>query len=88
MAEDEQSDDNQTMLAKLIGVVAALIAAWAAQQTINAVWRAAVGHKPPKPEEEGDDISFAEIAAATALSGALVAVARVAATRGAARWLN
>ena len=51
-------------------------------------WRAAVGHKPPKPEDESDDIRFAEIAAAAALSGALVAVARLAATRGAARWLK
>lgn len=89
MADDNLTDDDkQTMIARLIGIVAALAAAWAAQQAINAVWRAAVGHKPPKPEDEGDDVRFAEIATAAALSGALVAVARLVATRGAARWLR
>ncbi len=88
MTDKSNDDEKETMIAKVIGLGAALVAAWAAQQVINAAWRAAVGHKPPKPEDESDDIRFGEIATAAAISGALVAVARIAATRGAARWLK
>lgn len=77
----------QTTIAKVVGIGVALGAAWAAQQLINGLWRAALGHKPPKAEDE-DDVRFAEVAAAAAITGAVVALARVLATRGTAKLLG
>lgn len=79
--------DKQSTIARLVGVGAALGAAWVAQQAINQAWKAASGHKPPKPEDEGD-ARFGEVIAAAALTGALVAVARVLATRGTAKFTS
>ena len=79
--------DKQSMIAKLVGIGVALAAAWAAQQLIAGAWKMAVGHKPPKPEDEGD-ARFGEIAAAAAITGAVVALSRVMATRGAAKLLH
>ena len=75
----------QTFVAKLIGTAAALAAAFVAQQIITQAWKAKTGHKPPKPDDEGD-AGLAELVAATAVTGAIVAVARVLATRGAANF--
>lgn len=71
-------------LAKIAGAVAAVGAAWAAQRIVSLAWRTATGHRPPRAEDEGDQ-RFAEVAAAAAVSGALVALARVYAARGTAR---
>ncbi|WP_024286514.1 DUF4235 domain-containing protein [Cellulomonas sp. KRMCY2] len=79
--------DKQSMIAKLVGLGVALAAAWAAQQLIAGAWKMTVGHKPPKPEDEGD-ARFGEIAAAAAITGAVVALSRVMATRGAAKLLH
>ncbi len=84
MADD---DDKESMIAKVIGIGVAFAAAWAAQQVIAGVWKATVGHKPPKPEDEGD-ARFAEIAVAAAVTGAVVALSRAMATRGAAKFLS
>jgi glycerol uptake facilitator-like aquaporin len=73
------------MLAKVVGLVTAAAAAWIASQVVNQSWQAARGHKPPKAEDPGD-AALAEIVAAAALTGAVVAVARVFATRGTARF--
>lgn len=81
------ADDKQSMIAKLVGIGAALAAAWVAQQIISGMWQAASGHKPPKAEDPGD-ARFAEIAAAAAVTGALVALSRVLAARGTARLLK
>ncbi|NTW40365.1 MAG: DUF4235 domain-containing protein [Cellulomonadaceae bacterium] len=75
------------MIAKAVGIGVTLAAAWAAQQVIAGAWKVALGHKPPKPEDEGD-ARFAEIAVAAVITGAVVALARVLATRGAAKLLN
>ena len=80
-------DQKQSMIAKLVGLGVALAAAWAAQQVISGVWRVALGHKPPKPEDEGD-ARFAEIAVVAAVTGAFVALSRVLATRGTAKFLS
>ena len=80
-------DEKQSMIAKVIGIGAALVAAWVAQQAINGAWRMTLGHKPPKPEDEGD-VRFAEIALAAAVTGAVVALSRVFATRGAAKLIK
>ena len=80
------ADQKQTLIAKLAGIGAALLAAWAAQQLINALWTRGLGHRPPKPEDE--DVRFAEIAIAAAVTGAAIALARVLATRGAAKLVR
>lgn len=79
--------DKQSMIARLVGLAVALAAAWAAQQLITGAWKMALGHKPPKPQDEGD-ARFAEVAAAAAITGAVVALSRVLATRGTAKLLH
>lgn len=81
------ADEKQNMIAKVAGLGAALVAAWLAQKVLASAWKAATGHTPPKPEDEGD-VRFAEIAAAAAISGAIVALFRVMATRGAAKYFS
>lgn len=81
------ADQKQTLIAKLVGIGAALVAAWAAQQLINAIWTRGLGHRPPKPEDEGD-ARFAEIAIAATVTGAVIALARVLATRGATKLVR
>lgn len=80
------ADDSK--IAKVVGLGAALGAAWVASKLIDGLWRAALGHNVPKPEDEGDDVRFAEVAAAAVISGAVVALFRVMATRGAAKLLH
>jgi len=79
--------DKQEMTEKLVGVGVALAAAWIAQQLIAGVWRASLGHRPPKV---GDDAEapFLEVAAAAVATGAVVALARLLAARGTARYLG
>lgn len=79
--------EKQSLISKLVGVGAALAAAWIAQQLINTAWTRTLGHKPPKPEDPGD-ARFGEIAAAAAVTGALIALSRVLATRGTAKYLH
>jgi hypothetical protein len=78
-------ETTRSTLAKITGGIVAVAAAWAVQKAVFTVWKVASGHRPPKPED-GDDSGLAEIAAAAALTGALVALSRVLATRGAARF--
>lgn len=77
----------RTLISKLFGTVVALGAAWVAQKLVASAWKAASGHLPPKAEDE-DTAGLAEVAAAAAISGAVVALVRVLATRGAARTLR
>lgn len=81
------ADEKHSMIAKAVGLLATVVAAWAAQKLIDTSWKRATGHEPPKPDQEGD-VRFREIAAAAAISGAIVALARVLATRGAARLVR
>jgi hypothetical protein len=84
---DTENEGKPTLAAKAIGIVAAIIAAWLAQQLITMVWTRLFGHKPPKPEDEGE-ARFREIAAAAAVTGGAIALARVLATRGAAKLVR
>ena len=79
--------DKESVIAKVVGVVGALGAAWLAQQLIDQLWRRVLGHKPPRPEDEGD-ARFGEVLAAATVTGALVALTRVVATRGMAKVLR
>ncbi|MBO3086208.1 DUF4235 domain-containing protein [Cellulomonas fengjieae] len=80
-------DDKQTqsMVAKVIGTGAALAAAFLVNQVLNQAWKAKTGHKPPRADDPGD-AGLSEIVAAAALTGALVSMARVLATRGTAKF--
>ena len=80
-------DDKESMVARGVGLAVALGAAWVAQQVVSAGWRAVLGHKPPKPEDEGDT-RFGEVAVAAAITGAVIGLARVLATRGAAKFIK
>ena len=79
-------DDKQTqsIVAKLIGAGVALGAAVIVQKIITQAWKVKTGHEPPAADDQGD-AGLAEIVAAAALTGALVAISRVPATRGTAR---
>lgn len=80
-------DDKETMVAKAIGLGVALAAAWVAQQLVGGLWRVSVGHKPPKAEDAGDH-RLSEVILAASLTGAVVALSRVLATRGAAKFIK
>ncbi len=79
---DEQT---QSTLAKVTGLIVAGAVAWAAQKAVGAAWKAAAGHQPPKPEDDSDS-RLGEVVAAAAITGAVVALSRVLATRGTARF--
>ncbi|GEL99227.1 DUF4235 domain-containing protein [Cellulomonas terrae] len=75
----------QSVVAKLIGAGVALGAAVIVQKILSRAWEAKTGHAPPAADDQGD-APLAEIVAAAALTGALVAISRVLATRGTARF--
>ncbi len=86
--EQSQSDEKtQSTVAKLTGLAVAGIMAWVAQKVVSTAWKAAAGHKPPKPEDE-DDSRLGEVIAAAAITGAVVALSRVLATRGTAKFAD
>lgn len=72
-----------SILAKIIGAAATLIAAWLVQKVISGVWKAQTGHKPPTADDD-TNANLTELVTAAAVTGALVAISRVLATRGAA----
>ena len=80
-------DQKTSLIAKAAGLGVAVIAAWVAQKIVSASWKGAVGHEPPKPEDEGD-VRLAEVLLAAAITGAVVALSRVLATRGAAKYFS
>lgn len=63
---------------------AAMTAAFTAERLISLVWRGVTGHKPPADAENPDN-KLGEAVAFAVVSGALIGLARVFATRGAAR---
>ena len=75
----------QSIVAKLIGAGAAFAAALVVQKILGLAWKAKTGHKPPAADDQGD-AGLAEVVAAAAITGALVAMSRVLATRGTARF--
>jgi hypothetical protein len=69
----------------IFSLVAALVAATAARKALNASWKAATG-KPPPANPASPDVEFREALAWAAVSGTIVAVARMLATRRAAEY--
>jgi len=79
-------DQNQARLTKLAGAAAALVAGAVVQKVVQASWQAAKGHQPPSTDDPESGIGLGEVLAAAAITGALVGVARVLATRSAVRF--
>jgi hypothetical protein len=80
-------ESTQSTVSKVVGLLVAAGAAWAAQKAVSTAWRAATGHVPPKAEDQGD-AGLSEVAVAAAITGAIAALTRVLATRGTARFLK
>ena len=81
------SDKKQGVAAKIVGGVVTLVGVWAAQKAVASAWKMISGHEPPAPEDDGDS-RLAEVIGAAVLSSAMVALARVLATRGTAKLLS
>lgn len=71
-------------VATIVGLVAAAAAAWLAQQLVSSAWKATRGHEPPRADDASGPLG--EVVLAAAVTGALVGVARVVASRGATRY--
>lgn len=82
------AEKKHDIVAKLVGMGATFGAAWITQKIVSRAWRMAVGHEPPKPEDDADDIRFAEVALAAVITGAAAYLSRVLATRGTAKLLK
>ena len=69
----------------IFSLVAALLAATAARKALTASWKAATG-KPPPANPASPDVEMREALMWAAVSGTIVAVARMLATRRAAGY--
>lgn len=72
------------MLWKILGTGGAVVAAFGARKAMETTWTKIVGHEPPT-NPESPDTDWVEALAWAALSGALLGLARMAATRQAAK---
>ncbi|MGV8968733.1 MAG: DUF4235 domain-containing protein [Cellulomonas sp.] len=72
----------QSAKSNLVGTVLALIGAVVAQKAVSFIWKSASGHQPPDSES---DAGLGEVAAAAIVTGAVMALVRVLAVRGARR---
>ncbi len=73
------------ILWKVLSAISAIAAAQAADKTLTVLWRGATGEKPPTVPED-PETSWVEAIAWAALSGAVIGVARMLATREAAQY--
>lgn len=69
----------------IFSMVAAMVAATATKKSLDVFWKAATGKKPPKNPAD-PQIALPEAVAWVGLSGTLVAVARMLASRRAADY--
>jgi hypothetical protein len=69
----------------IFSLLAAVVAAAAARKALNASWKAATG-KPPPANPASPDVDMREAVLWAAVSGTIVAVARMLATRRAAHY--
>jgi hypothetical protein len=70
---------------KVMGTGSAVAAAAVAERVLDVAWRAATGKEPPVDTED-PDTSWTEALAWAAVSGAVIGVARLVATRRAANY--
>ena len=79
-------DDHMGSLAwRIIGTGSAVLAAAAAQKGLSAVWKLATGDDPPTIPED-PETSWADAIAWAVVSGAVIGLARLVATRRAAHY--
>jgi hypothetical protein len=70
---------------RVLGAGSAVVAATLADRGVRALWTAVTGNRPPEVPED-PDTRWGEAVAWALLSGAAVALARLAATRRAANY--
>jgi hypothetical protein len=75
----------KSILWKVLAALAAVAAAQAADKTLTVLWRGATGDKPPTVPED-PETNWIEALSWAALSGAVMGVARMLATRQAAQY--
>lgn len=84
MSKSPESKDSSKVWA-VFSLVAALLAATVARKGLDATWRAATGKEPPANPAD-PEVALSEALLWAAVSGTLVAVARMLATRRAADY--
>lgn len=71
---------------KLISTALVMGAGLAATKVLSLAWRGVTGHEPPKEfDSEDGEVGLGEVIVFAAVSGALAALVKVYATKGAAR---
>jgi hypothetical protein len=83
--QDTQEDVVGPLAWRVIGTGSAVLAAAAAQKGLSAAWRLATGDDPPTIPED-PETSWREAVAWAVVSGAVIGVARLVATRRAAHY--
>lgn len=73
------------ILWKVLATVSALAAAAAADKALNTIWKRATGDVPPSVPED-PETTWAEAAGWALLSGAVIGLSRMVATRQAAKY--
>lgn len=73
------SQQRSSVLVRLASVGASLLAGWLVQRLLDSAWKRASGHSAPDANDT--EAPLKEVAAAVALTSALVAIARVVAAR-------
>jgi hypothetical protein len=76
---------NDSKLWTVVSLLAALVAAATARKALHATWRATTGKEPPSNPAD-PDLNLREAITWAAVSGTLIAVARMLATRRAAHY--
>ena|SRR5689334_1351574 len=85
MAKNKLEEADSSKVWGVFSLVAALLAATVAKKGLNATWKAATGKEPPANPAD-PDIDIAEALLWATVSGTLVAVVRMLATRRAAGY--
>jgi hypothetical protein len=85
MAKKNLEEADSSKIWSVFSLVAALLAATVARKGLNATWKAATGKEPPANPAD-PQVAMAEALLWAAVSGTLVAVARMLATRRAANY--
>jgi hypothetical protein len=84
MSKDSGKKDSSKVWG-IFSLVAAVLAAAAARKALNASWKAATG-KPPPANPASPDVEMREALLWAAVSGTIVAIARMLAARRAAQY--
>lgn len=74
----------RSLIWKAVGAAATVLSGFVAQKAVEKTWKSATGHTPPG--NAGDlDVKWSEAIAWAALSGVIVGIAQLVATRGVAQ---